>query len=113
MWPAIEVDQPIDNTRVPYVLRWSDTEEDTDSDGPPPLMSSSSSSSLSSIAELPSPPPEAELQVVSADTNTKSFGNPMFDEDDMEVDDVGEVTSEIQLQTTANHRGTRVRTQPV
>ena len=75
-------------------------------------MSSSSSSSLSSIPELPSPPPEVELPVVSADTRTDSY-NPVFDEDDMEVDDVGEATSEIQLQTTANHRGTRVRTQPV
>ena len=109
-WRLHDAVQEIEDTRSPRVLRWLDIETDSDSDGPPPLMSSSSS--LSSIPELPSPPSsELDLPIVSADTVSESFDNPIFEESAMEVDDVDVATSSVQLQTCANHRGTRVRTQ--
>ena len=86
----------VEDTRSPRVLRWSDTETESDSDGPPPLMSSSSS--LSSIPELPSPPSsELDLPVVSADTVSDSFDNPIFEEAEMEVEEVDAATSGVQL----------------
>ena len=109
-WPRHDTVQEIADERSPRVLRWSDTETESDSVGPPPLMSSSSS--LSSIPELPSQPSsELDLPIVS-DTISDSFDNPIFEESGMEVDDVDAATSSVQLQMSANHRGTRVRTQP-
>ena len=95
-WPRHNVEQEVEDTRSPRVLRWSDTETESDSDGPPPLMSSSSS--LSSIPELPSPPSsELDLPVVSADTVSDSFDNPIFEEAEMEVEEVDAATSGVQL----------------
>lgn len=84
----------------------SDTE--TTADSMPSLMWSSSPDSLSPVSSVM----PGDLPVVSVDTISDSFTNPIFDEGREEVEEI-EVSSDVQLQTGANHRGSRVRNQPV